>query len=332
MKKVTIKDIAKELNISIATVSRALNDSGYISAEVKSQVLKLAKELNYIPNKIAKNLKSNRTNMIGIVVPDISNEYYLTAAKGIEDTLLSDELTLLFSSSNENPSDEKKILNVMFEQRVDAVVLATSGLNAEDLNFASANNMKVILFDRRIDNVDFNVVVEDNYLNSYNLAKDVIERGHQKIAILAGLQNVSTGHERLDGIKYCLIDHDIDLKDEYLFIGDFGKETGEAAADYFLELEDPPTAIISCNNHMTLGMVSRLYKHDRANLRKFFIASYGSIELDTFFDNEFYISTVQDPYKMGVAVGNLLNQILSGKQEKPKEIIFLRKKCKIIFK
>ena len=313
MENTTLKDIAAKLNISAATVSRALNSSGYVSQEVKEKVLRTAEEMNYIPNAIAKSLKKRRTNTIGMVVPDIANEYYLTAAKGIEDTLYLPDMTLVFSSSNESITDEKRILKVMVQQRVDILVLATAGSTLEDLHSVGVDRVPVILFDRTIEGASYEIVVDENYQKAYSLTEQVIKKGHKNIGIIVGSRRVSPGRERIRGIQTALEDYGISLPKTNYFYGDFTREYGKLAADYFLDFKVVPTAIVSSNNSMTLGLINRLFERSKNGASQIFIASYGRIDLDTMFDSDHYGYVEQDPYGMGVTVGHIINRVLQDK-------------------
>ncbi len=312
MKNTSIKDIAKRLNISTATVSRALNNTSYASKEIKELVLKTAKEMNYIPNNVAKSLQQKKTNMVGIVVPDISNPYFLTAAKGIEDTLKSDELTLIFTSSNENVDDEKRILTAMNRQRVDVIVLATAGITNEELLKLGIQNIPIILFDRTIEGSDYSCVVEDNSGKAYQLTNQVIEQGHKDIGVVVGSLRVSTGVQRLMGVQKCFADHDLFIPKENYFYGNFTQTGGSDAADYFLSMDKKPTCILSFNNNMTIGLINRLLDLDKWEDSNITIASYGNFDLEKILNRTQYISIKQNPYEMGCSVGEIINQIVEG--------------------
>src|SRR5690625_3979190 len=191
--KPTIRDIARESNVSIATVSRVLNNTGYASDKVKNSVLKAAKKLNYQPNAVAKSLKSNKTNTIGVIIPDISNSYFMDISKGIEDTISNNNYNIIFCSSNENPAKERKLLKVLFEKRVDAIVVATSGENDKQILKLKKYGIPVILVDRKIDeSIQIDTVVENNFEAAYEITKQLILLGHKNIGVVNGPLNVTT--------------------------------------------------------------------------------------------------------------------------------------------
>ncbi|MEG0327034.1 MAG: LacI family DNA-binding transcriptional regulator [Erysipelothrix sp.] len=311
MKNPTIKDIAQKLGISVATVSRVLNNSGYASNEVREQVLECAKELNYTPNIAAKSLKVNKTNTIGVIIPDISNSYFMSAAKGIEDALESDDLTLIIASTDENESKEQRVLKTLMQHRVDCLVLATSGLDKIRLEKLLPKSVPVVLFDRLIENDNsYNYVVEDNYQGAYELMKDVLHRGHTDIGFVVGSLRVSTGKERLRGVNECLQEHNIEIPEFNYFYGNYTLEDGRRAADYFLHMETIPTAIVSFNNTMTQGMINRFAEKNSHKENKILIASYGSLDFENLLDDQYFFSHKQYPYYMGKEVGKIINDIL----------------------
>lgn len=305
---VTIKDIARESGISTATVSRVLNNSGYASDEVKEKVLAAAKKLNYQPNAIARSLKKHKTNTIGVIIPDISNTYFMKISKGIEDTVYKSGYTLLFGSGDENPEKELKMLQVLFEQRVDAIVLATSGVNNEMIRIIRNANVPVILVDRTIDKIfeEFDCIVEDNVAGAYLLTNYLIEKGYKDIGVINGSLDVSTGEERYHGYKRALHDNHLAEKAALVYNGHFTKEDGIRAVDYFLSLKQKPQAILSFNNAMTFGVLLRLAQKGYRVPDDFVIASYGEVEAAQLLPASKIITIEQSPYEMGKCAGEIL--------------------------
>ncbi|WP_047982719.1 LacI family DNA-binding transcriptional regulator [Ornithinibacillus contaminans] len=310
--KVTIKDIAKELGISIATVSRVLNDSGYASKEVKQQVLETAKRLNYQPNAVARSLKIDRTNTIGVIVPDISNPYFMTISKGIEDYIEEFGYNLLFVSGNENPEKERKMLQVLLEKRVDAIVLATSGENEETIQQIKDSGIPIVLIDRRINgsSLGLDMVVEDNVQGAYELTTSLIEQGHTRIGVINGSLKVSTGVERYQGFKKAIQAHDITEDKQLVFNGSFLKEDGIKAVNYFFQLEKKPTAILSFNNTMALGAMIQLIKKGYSIPADIVLASYGEVEAAQLLSPSSILMKKQTPYEMGAQAGEILRKRL----------------------
>ncbi|WP_449621979.1 LacI family DNA-binding transcriptional regulator [Robertmurraya sp. Marseille-Q9965] len=308
MSNATIKDIARETGLSIATVSRVINNSGYASQEVKEKVLRVAKQLNYQPNAVARSLKIHRTNTIGVIIPDISNSYFMKICRGIEDTIHESGYNLIFVSSDEKVSKEKEMLQVLFEKRVDAIVLATTEENEEMIKKISEAGIPIILIDRKLRNsdIELDLVDEDNTCAAYQLTKHLIEQGHTKIGVINGSIKVSTGLERYEGFKLAIEERGIEENPKYIYYGNFTEEDGIKAVNHFMKLEDKPTAIISFNNMMTFGAILQLIKSGYKIPDDVVIASYGEVEAAQFLRSSGIISVFQSPYEMGVKTGQII--------------------------
>lgn len=318
LSNVTIKDIAKELKVSIATVSRVLNNSGYASKEVTKRVLDTAKKLNYQPNGIARSLKKHQTNTIGVIIPDISNPFFMKISKGIEDTVLKSGYHLIFASSDENPKKEKEMLKVLYEKRVDSIVLATAGENDELIKRIKFSGVPIILIDRKIKNVGLGLdyVIEDNEAGAYQLTSYLIQKGHKRIGVVNGSLSVSSGYERFSGYKKALLDYRLLESPDLIYFGNFTQEDGYNAAGQFLKLTEPPTAIISFNNMMAFGVLHQLTQKGITKFKNLVIASYGENEAAKLFTTLEIVSIKQAPYEMGVRVGEIIiNKLVNNNLE-----------------
>ncbi|SFB11763.1 transcriptional regulator, LacI family [Lentibacillus halodurans] len=323
MKNVTIRDIANELGISIATVSRVLNDSGYASKEVKEQVFSMAEKLRYQPNAVARSLKNHRTNTIGIIIPDISNPYFMTISKGIEDSVREYGYHLIFMSGNENPVKEKKMLQVLIEKRVDALVLATSGKNEDVIRNIKESGVPIVLIDRKLreDSLGLDLVVEDNIKGAYDLTNYLLERGHHRIGVINGSLEVSTGFERYEGFRKAIHEKGLEANPELIFNGNFTKEDGINAVDYFLNLQNKPSAILSFNNTMAFGAIIQLTKNGYSVPHDMVVASFGEVEAAQILKPSSIITIKQSPYEMGLRAGEiLLEHLLDNAKELGKTI------------
>nr|WP_233522688.1 LacI family DNA-binding transcriptional regulator [Peribacillus glennii] len=322
----TIKDIARELNVSTATVSRVLNQSGYASLEVKRQVLAAAKKMNYQPNAIARSLKKHQTKTIGVILPDISNPYFMKISKGLEDVVYESGYHLIFSSGNDNPEKENEMLKVLFEKRVDAIVLAPSGENDELIHKIKNTGIPVILVDRQLSNeaVGLDYVTEDNFEGAYQLTSYLLEQGHKQIGVVNGPLSISTGFERYEGFRSAIKRYNIEVDHKYIYHGDYTQEAGYKAAKYFFDLAEKPTAILSFNNRMTFGVLLELAERGLSNYEHLDIASYGETEATIFLKAPKIITLHHSSYEMGARVGEILmEKLVKNKEEsvneKPKQ-------------
>ncbi|WLD93838.1 LacI family DNA-binding transcriptional regulator [Alkalihalobacillus sp. AL-G] len=308
MASITIKDIAKETGVSIATVSRVLNNTGYASEEIREKVLSTAMRLNYLPNAVARSLKNEKTNTIGVVIPDITNSYFMQISKGIEDTIHQYGYNLIFGSGNEHSKKESEMLQVLFEKRVDAIVLATSGGNEEIIEKIKKSGIPIVLIDRKINGKehDLDLVIEDNIEAAYELTKHLLDLGHTRIGVVNGSLTVSTGIERYRGYQKAIQEKGITEDPKLIFNGGFIESDGKEAVDRFLQLASKPTAILSFNNTMTFGVLLQLISKGYEIPEDIVVASYGEVEAAKLLKSQGITYTNQIPYEMGVRTGEIL--------------------------
>ena len=258
MAKSTIKDVAMEANVSTATVSRVLNESGFVSDDIKDRVFSCEK-LNYQPNAIARSLKQDKTYTIGVVIPDITNHYYMTISKAIEDIVRQKGYNLIFVAVMKILKEDK-LLRLLVEQRVDAIVLATAGGCEERVRSIHQAGVPIVLVDRTVEIGDSKLdsVVESNFESAYRLTSYLLQQGHRSIGLVNGLLNVSTGKERYEGFQKALEEFGIQEDENYTFNSTFTREGGMKAVDYFLNFTEKPSAILSLNNEMAFGVLLEL--------------------------------------------------------------------------
>lgn len=307
-----MKDIAKELGISTTSVSRVLNNSEYVSEELRKRVNETVKKTNYQTNAIARSLKTNKTNTIGMLIPDISNSYFMRIGKGLEDGLLNSNYNIIFASTNEDKKREQKLLKILSEQRVNFIVLATVGNNEKMIYELLKNNTSVILIDRKVNGLTqkLDMVLENNYIAIQNLTQKIISLNHKNIGVIAGPLDVSTGFERLQGLKETFKKNKIKIQNKNIFYGDFTTASGKKAFEYFMNFNkvELPMAYISLNNNMTQGFINDLVKTDSPLNNKIVIASYGEIESQIFLSKDRFIAVKQKPYEMGLKVSQIIRK------------------------
>ncbi|WP_315115848.1 LacI family DNA-binding transcriptional regulator [uncultured Clostridium sp.] len=307
MSKITIKEVAKKARVSTATVSRVLNNNYPVSEEVKERVYDVIKELNYSPNAIARSLKNNKTNLIGFVVGDISNPYFMKIAREIEDGMRPKGYNMIMAVTHEDPELEKKLLKVLFEKRVDSIVIAPSGDNSEQLKNLIDGGVKLIAIDRQIGDLNIDTVLEDNFSASYDLVELLIKNGHERIAIINGRLNVTTGTERLRGFKASMKSSDIEIKDEYLLYADFDSDKAYNEVKKLLSNDKikRPTAIFATNNRMAEGAMIAIEELGYKIPEDISVVSYGDLSIGELVEPRLTV-VKQDGRAIGRKVCNIL--------------------------
>ncbi|UVI28267.1 LacI family DNA-binding transcriptional regulator [Paenibacillus spongiae] len=309
LSKATIKKVAAEAEVSTATVSRVINDSGYVSPEVRERVCNAIAKLDYQPSAVARSLKQDKTFMIGVIVPDISNPYFMGITRGIEDIVGQEGFQLMFCSSDENPDKETRLLQMLYEKRVDAIVLATSGGNGETIFKLANSGQPIVLIDRKLekqpDAKPLDLVAEDNTQGAYLLTKKLLKDGHTRIGVVNGPARASTGRERFDGVLKAMKEHGIE-GEPLLYNGDFTTEGGVRAVGQFLREESRPSAIISLNNRMSLGVLLELVNRGLHIPGDMAVASFGEVEAGKLLKQPGLYYIDQNPYDMGKKAGEIL--------------------------
>jgi LacI family transcriptional regulator len=265
--------------------------------------------LGYYPNAAARTLKTRKANAIGILVPDISNPYFMQIIKGIEDVMAPLDYSLLLASSDEDSKKEAKLLSVLSEDRIDCLVLATVGGNDEAIKGINGKGIPVVLIDRLPSSLasEMDSVVEDNQGAAYELAQSIIKLGIKSLGVIHGPMSASTAHQRAFGCTSAIEQHAPGLAvSEYY--GDFTLESGERAAEQFLQ-KDHPEAIIAMNNLMAVGAISTLIKRGLVIGKDIVLGSYGAIENYLLFDSSLrYVE--QEPRTLGTLVGKVVQRRL----------------------
>lgn len=258
MKKVqsTITDIAKELNVSASTVSRALHDHPGISKQTKKAVLDIAKKMNYQPNLLALSLLNKKTNIIGIVVPEITSHFFSMVISGVQDLVSSNGYNLMISQSNESFEDELKIVNSLFLSRIDGFLISPSSNTAQFDHFKMLknNDIPLVIFDRDCEGVEVDKVLVDDYDGAFQAVDYLIKTGCKRIAHITGPTNLSISAHRLNGYLDALRKNNIDIDEELIVqVDGFSPEHGITACQKLLNLKDPPNAVFAINDGVAIG-------------------------------------------------------------------------------
>jgi len=259
--KITLKDVAEKLNISVSTVSRVVNNKSYVRPETREKVKKALEEMNYSPNLVARSLKNKSTKTIGIIIPDISEVFFTYLIKGVDDILSRNGYTIILCDTGENPKKEELYLNLLMEKQIDGVILATVNVNRESkaLDRLFNNNIPVIFVDN-LPNIkrNYDSVIIDNSKASYIAVEHLISLGHRRIGVITGKLEETTGYERLMGYRKALMVNGIKIDENLIKIGDFKEQSGYENMKSLLEVEDKITAVYVASSKMTYGAVKAI--------------------------------------------------------------------------
>lgn len=259
-KEITIYDIADKLNISIATVSRALKDDPVVNKKTKKKVFELAEELGYRSNHFARNLRNQRTETIGVIVPRLNSYFMSTVIAGIENVANSEGYNLIISQSSESEQKEKMSAKTMFNNRVDGLLVSLSYDTKDISHFDQFSRKKipVIFFDRVEENKNFTNVLIDNKKASREATQHLIEQGCKRIVHITAKPKRNVYVDRLDGYKKALYDNNIEFSDEYLIIGNLSLEAGIEAAGAIMKMDPLPDGVLVANDTCAVGCMLAL--------------------------------------------------------------------------
>ncbi|GAA4236404.1 LacI family DNA-binding transcriptional regulator [Postechiella marina] len=260
MKHVTIKDVAKRLNVSVSSVSRAFNNKYDIKKETKELILSTAKEMGYYPNPIAKKLSQNKSLNIGVVVPEFINEYYSEIVIALQDVLISKGYQVLVMQSDEKPELELKNVETLIHSMTDGLIIApTVGNNNMSYYLEQHNAGYPIVFLNRIDDsVAASKVIFNNVKWSFFATEHLIRQGYKKIYHLSGYKNLSVSKERIEGFKKAMFKHNV-VKENYKIIeaGLLAEEGMEIIEDLIYN-HDLPDAFFCVNDMVAMGAMKKL--------------------------------------------------------------------------
>jgi LacI family transcriptional regulator len=255
-KKVSLKDIAQKVGVSTALVSYVLNNQKVdrISKAVAQKIKDTAKELNYRANQVARSLKTNKTNIIGLIVADISNSFSSTLARIIEDEAEKHNYTVIFGSSDENAERSQKLQDVLLNHQVDGLIIAPAEHSQSQIEYLLENEVPVVMIDRHFPGLEASYIVIDNYKASFELVEHLLKNGRKRIGIISYDTTLVNLLDRKRGYAKCLEDHDLTvdpnkIKEVGLI---FTKDQVEKAVNELLSLPEPVDAILFASNTLSV--------------------------------------------------------------------------------
>jgi DNA-binding LacI/PurR family transcriptional regulator len=320
-KGITLKDIAIKLNMSISTVSKALNNDSSISTLTKERVQKQAREWNYIPNESARHFKLNKSFTVGLIIPDLLDQFYVLAINGIEEIAAIEKYNIILTQSHEDIVKEENIVNIMIRNRVDGVIMAITK-NTVDMAFLEKFKLvgiPVMCMVREPLNHSFNYVSVNNKDGAFKATDFLIKKGHLRIAHLMGPETLQISQIRFEGYKEALQKNKIPLDMKLVKVVDFTKRETEKAMQDLMKLKSPPTAIFTFKNYITLdaiGFLKRRYP-DKLDLIDF--TDFGNLPLFDYLDHKPIASIEEDFYEVGKQAAQLLFQMINEEKNTQKE-------------
>lgn len=262
VKKVTIKDIAKELNTNYSTVSRALNNHPRISEETKTAVKLKAKQMGYKPNLVAQQLKSGSSRNIGLIVPRINRVFFSNVIDGIETVARKNGYNVLICQSYENAEEEYRNVQTLLSNNIAGLIISLTRetYSLEAINNVLQQEIPLVLFDRTLDNSVANKVINDNYYGAYQLTSHLLQKGYKRIVHFSGPLHITSYKERLQGYKDALEDQKVTFTEELVIENVLTKERGMQSIKLLFDKGIFFDAVFAASDFSALGAL--LYLKD----------------------------------------------------------------------
>jgi LacI family transcriptional regulator len=310
-KETTIYDIARKLNISIATVSRALKDDPVVSKKTKKKIFELAEELGYRSNHFARNLRNQRTDTIGVIVPRLNSYFMSTVIAGIENVANSKGYNLIISQSSESGQKERDSARTMFNNRVDGLLVSLAYDTDDIKHFDSfiKKNIPLIFFDRVAEHNHCTNILIDNRNGAYEATSHMIQGGCKNIVHISATPKRNVYIDRLQGYKQALEDHGIEFKEENIIISNLSQEAGYGAAAMIMKMNPLPDGVFVSNDNCAVGCMTALKQEGLRIPDDISFVGFNNDPVSTVIEPN--LTTINYPgYEMGeVAARNLINHL-----------------------
>jgi DNA-binding LacI/PurR family transcriptional regulator len=281
--QITVKDIAARAGISHSTVSRALRNSTLVSPETLKRVQQLANEMGYSPSAAARTLKTNRSQVLGVVLSSVEDPFFGEILQGIEEVVQGSGYSLFIASANRDPEHERKIVQTMVEHRVDGVVICSTSFSSEQSGQLLQYGVPIVVVNNQAAE-DFRYsIYHDDVDGSRQVTRHLIELGHQRIAYIGNAASGRTTLDRLTGFRQELASAGLTIPEEIIYEArDGGPENGMEAAGHFLALQDRPTAYVCYNDMMAIGVLKGLQQAGIQVPKEVSVAGFDNIIFSEF--------------------------------------------------
>lgn len=253
---VTIYDVAREARVSMATVSRVVNNNPNVKPQTRKKVYEAIERLGYRPNAVARGLASKKTTTVGVVIPDIANANFAEVARGIEDIANMYHYNIILSNADKRKDKEIRVINTLLEKQVDGLLFMGGMVTDEHLQAFNTSNVPIVLCATTDEKGAMPSVDIDHEGAAFDAVSKLIREGHRAIAMISGtLQDPANGYARFQGYKRALEQAGIPYREDYVRVGNYRYESGIEATDYFLKLAERPTAIFAATDEMAIGAI-----------------------------------------------------------------------------
>ncbi|QAV26188.1 LacI family transcriptional regulator [Neobacillus thermocopriae] len=328
---VTISDVAKLANVSTATVSRVLSNSGNVKKETTEKVLEAIQKLNYQPNVLARQLRKLETKTILVVVPDITNTFFSKILRGIERVAIENDYEVLLGDTGNDVERERGYLDILRQKKADGMILLTARLESHLLE-EMAGEFPVVLACEYLEGSTIPTVSIDNISSARKATEYLINLGHRRIGFISGPLNVILSRDRLKGFRQAMAQHNIPIESFLVQEGDFSFESGYNMMMKFLALDQPPTAVFAANDEMAIGAIKAIKSKGLHVPDDISVVGFDDIKFASIYEPA--LTTISQPmFEIGKKAMELLIKLINKDQLEKNQYILedrlvIRETCK----
>jgi LacI family transcriptional regulator len=307
----TLNDVARLAGVSSMTVSRVINNSGHIGPETRAKVNQAIVELGYMPNVLARQLRSKRTKTIALVLTDITNPFFTTIARGVEDTARAQGYAVMFCNTDESEAEEIEYVRMLIQRRVDGILLVPATDSSGSLQLLHKHGLPVVVLDRHVRSGQVDEVRTDSEAGAYLAIRHMIDLGHRRIAVLTGPADVSTSMDRVAGYRRALAEESLEPDSRYILFGEYNDASGFEMTQRILAARPRPTALFAANNFIAFGAIQALREAGLSIPEEMSIAVFDDLPQGWVFDP--FLTVVSQPaYEIGRQATELMLERLTG--------------------
>ena len=323
----TIRDVAKRAGVSVPTVSRVLNNHPKVASDLVKRVRSAIKALDYRPSRAAQRLRTQESTLVGVVLSDISNPFYIQVLRGIEDVLSREGMNLLVGNADGDAIHEAELISLMRSEHVAGLVIAPTHEVSPTIKAAIDDRLPVTIIDRRMRDCDVDTVFADGKAGSHAAVSHLIALGHKRIGVISGPLHLSSAQDRYTGYLQAMSEAGLSVDANLTRFGDYRLESGHDLARELMNRRKPPTALFVANNQMTIGALNAIHEMDIRIPDE--VAVVGFDDFDWAISLNPPLTTIaQSSYDIGVNAASLLLARI-GDPDLPKRTVVLNTELKV---
>ncbi|WP_096269717.1 catabolite control protein A [Paucisalibacillus globulus] len=317
---ITIYDVAREANVSMATVSRVVNGNPNVKPTTRKKVLATIERLGYRPNAVARGLASKKTTTVGAIIPDISSIFFAELARGIEDIATMYKYNIILSNSDQNKDKELQLINTMLEKQVDGIIFMGGNISEEHVQQFSTASVPVVLA-ATYDGTDSIPSVNIDYEEAaYEATNHLISKGNEKVAFIYGKEEYTINQLKNQGYLRALKEANLPVVEDYIVSGDYTYESGMENVEKFMSLPDKPTAVFAASDAIALGVIHGAQDLGYRVPEDLEVFGFDNTKLATMVRPT--LSTVVQPtYDIGAVAMRLLTKYMNKEEVEEKKVV-----------